>query len=303
MDQQGEIRHEFIHAGGLRFHVASCGEGDRLALCLHGFPENWYSWRHQMPLLAKLGYRVWAPDLRGYGESDRPRGIQAYAIEALMEDVAAMIDASGARSTLLLGHDWGAAIAWLFAIRQIRDLEALVIMNVPHPACFAEAARRSLRQLGRSWYIFFFQLPWLPEKLLAARPVGELIARTSVNRQRFGPEVQRVYNENASRPGALTAMINPRGAHRHDQLLPGHAAGGGGKRQSRLGFPVIDTPTLMIWGERDVALGVETTHGTDRYVSDLTLRMLPGVSHWVQQDDPEQVNEILAGWLSSRREG
>jgi pimeloyl-ACP methyl ester carboxylesterase len=294
MDQQGEIRHEFIHAGGLRFHVASCGEGDRLALCLHGFPENWYSWRHQMPLLAKLGYRVWAPDLRGYGESDRPRGIQAYAIEALMEDVAAMIDASGARSTLLLGHDWGAAIAWLFAIRQIRDLEALVIMNVPHPACFAEAARRSLRQLGRSWYIFFFQLPWLPEKLLAARPVGELIARTSVNRQRFGPEVQRVYNENASRPGALTAMIN---------YYRAMLRGGGGKRQSRLGFPVIDTPTLMIWGERDVALGVETTHGTDRYVSDLTLRMLPGVSHWVQQDDPEQVNEILAGWLSSRREG
>src|SRR5512135_3722025 len=118
-----EIRHEFVQANGLRFHVAACGEGERLALCLHGFPECWYSWRNQLPLLARLGYRAWAPDMRGYGESDRPPHREDYAIERLMADVAGLIDASGARSTLLLAHDWGGIVAWYFAMRQVRPLE------------------------------------------------------------------------------------------------------------------------------------------------------------------------------------
>ena len=158
-----DIRHEFITANGLRFHVAACGDGDRLALCLHGFPECWFSWRYQMPLLARLGYRVWAPDLRGYGETDRPPRMQDYAIEKLIADVAGLIDAASPRETLLVAHDWGAIVAWLFAMRKVRPLQRLVIMNVPHPGA-SEPAMRTLRQLRKSWYALFFQLPGLPER-------------------------------------------------------------------------------------------------------------------------------------------
>jgi pimeloyl-ACP methyl ester carboxylesterase len=285
------VSHEFVEANGLRFHVATCGEGERLALCLHGFPECWFSWRYQLPLLARLGYRAWAPDLRGYGQSERPSTLDDYAIEKLIDDVAGLIDASGARSTLLVGHDWGAVVAWYFAMRQVRPLERLVIMNVPHLAVF-EKVIRTWKQLRRSWYVYFFQIPWLPDALLGAghaRAVGEIFRRTSTNSERFPEEVRAVYREAASQPGAATAMIN------YYRAL---VRGGGGRRQRAQGYPIIETPTLMLWGERDVALCKETTYGTDAYVRDLTLRYLPEVSHWVQQDDPDTVNAMLEAWLT-----
>jgi pimeloyl-ACP methyl ester carboxylesterase len=282
-----EIQHQQVRANGLEFHVASCGEGERLALCLHGFPECWYSWRYQLPLLASLGYRAWAPDLRGYGASSRPPRMQDYAIESLMDDVAGLIDVSGARSVVLLAHDWGAVVAWYFAMRAMRPLERLVIMNVPHPG----AARLGPRQLLRSWYVFFFQVPRLPEWLLSRRhyrPIGEAFVGMAIDKSRFPEEVLRVYRENAASLGALTAMIN---------WYRAYVRGGGALRQRRLGSPVIETPTLMIWGEEDAALGKETTFGTDEYVRDFTIRYLPDVSHWVQQEAPETVNAMLEAWL------
>lgn len=293
MSQAEAIRHEFVHANGLRFHVAACGAGERLALCLHGFPECWYSWRHQLPLLARLGYRAWAPDLRGYGESDRPPQREDYAIERLLEDVAGLIDAANARSVILIAHDWGAVIAWYFAMRQIRPLERLVIMNVPHPGPM-ELALRGWRQKARSWYVLFFQIPRLPEALLRARScraIGDAFRNMAVDKSRFPDEVLQVYRDNAARPGALTAMLN------YYRAL---VRGGGGARQRTLGYPPIDTPTLMIWGERDSALGKETTYGTDAYVRNLTIRYLPNVSHWVQQEAPETVNAMLEAWLSGQ---
>jgi pimeloyl-ACP methyl ester carboxylesterase len=291
MTTDAAIRHETVHANGLRFHVAACGEGDRLALFLHGFPECWYSWRYQMPLLAGLGYRCWAPDLRGYGETDRPPRMRDYAMEHLLDDVAGLIDAAGARSTMLLAHDWGAIIAWYFAMHRLRPLERLVIMNVPHPAV-TERAMRTLRQLRRSWYVFFFQLPRLPERALAAggyRAIGEAFRAMAIDKSRFPDDVLAVYRSNAARPGALTAMIN---------YYRAFVRGGGAARQRARGFPMIEIPTLMIWGEEDRALGKETTYGTDRHVRDLTLRYLPRVSHWVQHEAPETVNRILQEWLS-----
>jgi pimeloyl-ACP methyl ester carboxylesterase len=286
------IAHEFVHANGLRFHVASCGTGDRLALCLHGFPECWYSWRHQMPLLARLGYRVWAPDLRGYGDSDRPPRVRDYAIEALMEDIGGLIDAAGARSTLLVAHDWGGVIAWYCALRRTRPLDRLVVMNLPHPAIM-ERALRTWRQLRRSWYVLFFQIPRLPEALMRLqdyRVIREAFRSGAVDKSRFPDEVLQVYRDNAARPGALTAMLSYYRA----------IVRGGGQRQRALGYPVIETPTLLLWGEEDVALGKETTYGTERYVSDLTLRYLPHVSHWVQQEAPETVNAMLEAWLTDQ---
>ncbi len=277
----------FVETRGLTFEVAESGEGDHLALCLHGFPELHYSWRHQIPLLAKKGYRVWAPNLRGYGDTDRPVGVRQYAVDHLIQDVADLIDASGASKVTLIAHDWGAIIAWLFAITKLRPLERLIIMNVPHP----QPARREIRkwrQMRKSWYIFFFQLPWLPELILKrhdGKAAGRLIAETSCNKERFGPDVQRVYSAAAMRPRARTAMVNYyRALLRHREVVDG-------------GDFTVDVPTLMVWGEEDVAIDIHCTHGTKEWVPELTLKTLPGVSHWVQQDAPDQVNAIVADWL------
>jgi pimeloyl-ACP methyl ester carboxylesterase len=287
------IRTRTIPANGFAFAMDEAGEGDRLALCLHGFPESRYSWRHQLPVLAAMGYRVWAPDLRGYGDTTpKPQDVASYRIERLMEDVAALIDASGASEVVLIGHDWGAGVAWTFAANRVRPLQRLVIMNVPHPAVFAEHLRRSPRQAARSWYMLFFQLPRIPE-WLNTRNGAALIRRAflgmAVDKSRFPPEVLDRYAQDARRPGAMTGMLNwYRAASRH----PGKLAGP---------WPVIETPTLIVWGEADTALGVELLEGTEAYVADLTVRRLPGVSHWVQQEAPEAVNAILSDWLTAPR--
>ncbi|HTO07548.1 MAG TPA: alpha/beta fold hydrolase [Myxococcota bacterium] len=285
------IHERKVQANGLRFQVLEAGAGDRLALCLHGFPELAFSWRNQIPVLADLGWRVWAPDLRGYGGSDRPTGRESYALERLMDDVAGLIDAAAPRETLLIAHDWGGIVAWLFAMRRIRPLSRLVVMNLPHPACYEEALRRGGRQWLRSWYVLFFQLPWLPEALFGARgaePIGRAFYNMAVHKENFPDEVLEVYRRAAREPGALTAMIN---------YYRAAFSGGGARRQRNLGYPKIDVPTLVIWGEKDSALGVETLEGTSEYVSNLTVHRLPNASHWVQQDAPEEVNALLREWL------
>lgn len=282
-----------IEANGFRFAVDEAGQGDRLALCLHGFPESRFSWRHQLPFLAELGYRAWAPDLRGYGETEpKPQAVSAYLIDRLMEDVAALVDASGASDVTLIGHDWGAGLAWTFAANQVRPLDRLVIMNVPHPAVMAAHLRRSWRQLGRSWYMFFFQLPALPEWFAIANDahaVRRAFHGMAIDKTSFTPDVLDRYARDARRPGAMTGMIN---WYRAAFRLRGRLAGP---------WPVIETPTLIVWGEEDAALGIELLEGTDAHVRDLTIRRLPGVSHWVQQEAPEKVNAILREWLTSVR--
>ena len=285
------IEHQTIRANGIDFKVAAIGSGDRLALCLHGFPESSFSWRYQLPLLARMGYRAWAPDLRGYGGSTRPLGVGAYALQHLEEDVAALIEASGAKQVVLVGHDWGALIAWYYAMFGRVPIARLIIMNVPHPA-LAQKGLRTRRQLAKSWYIFFFQIPWLPEYGLArnaCEAIGRVFRDMAVDKSRFPDEVLRVYRDAAGVPGALTAMLNY-----YRALFRGL------RRNRRRGIARIDIPTLMIWGEVDAALGKELTYGTDRYVSNLTLRYLPNVSHWVQQEAPETVNAMIEAWLLNR---
>jgi len=313
---------EFIRvaANGINFEVATMGShpntpnpgalgtpgsGDRLALCLHGFPEHAYSWRHQMPLLAKLGYRVWAPNLRGYGGTDSPQEVSAYNTRTLVADVAALIQAAQPRETLLLAHDWGGALAWSLAIEQAGYAEnapghaqpwlidKLVVMNMPHPRCFARELRRP-PQLFLSWYIYFFQLPWLPERMLRrrnGRATSGIFPSTSQNRARFTDDDLEIYRANAMRPGGLTAMLNwYRAAIRAGSL----------RRLGDRETPIIRIPTLFLWGDADTALSFRCTRGTEQYVSNLTFRVFPGVSHWIQQEAPEAVNAVLEAWLSGR---
>ena len=278
-----------VRTNGIDLRVRTAGEGDRVALLLHGFPESWFSWRHQIPLLARMGYRVWAPDLRGYGESAKPAGVDQYRMDVLLEDVAGLVDAAEPRELLLVAHDWGGAIAWEFVRRRIRPVDRFVANNIPHPALLARHLRRNPRQLMRSWYMFFFQLPWLPEWYLARqdyRAIKGAFTSMAVDRSRFPEDVLRVYRDNAAQPGALTGMLNYYRAGLRDQ----------GSRRG--GAEQIETPTLLLWGEEDTALGKELTFGTEDYVRDLTVRYIPGVSHWVQQEAPETVNAMLEAWLS-----
>lgn len=289
-----------VAANGLQFEVAMAGDpaAKRVAILLHGFPELNVSWRHQMPLLAEIGWRVWAPNLRGYGATSRPDGVEAYRVNHLAEDVCALIDAAVAEvggtpdqagEVMLVAHDWGALIAWNIAIRKLRPLCRLVIMNVPHPRCFMRELECNRAQRRKSWYIRFFQIPRLPEWALRRRGAAAIrraFTDSAANKANFPPDILQIYADAARRPGALTAMVN---YYRALRRFPDLTDIGDGK---------VDVPTLMVWGEADVAIDIACTHGTDAYVDDLSLHILPGISHWVQQDAPERVNAILRDWLA-----
>jgi len=278
-----------VNGVDLEVAVANPGGQRGLALLVHGFPESAFSWRFQIPLLAEMGYEVWAPNTRGYRNSDKPSKVSDYSIDRLLDDLGALVDVSGHDRVTLIAHDWGAIQAWMFAIRKVRPLERLVIMNVPHPTC-AQRELRRWRQLRKSWYIFAFQIPKLPEWALLrndAKAIGEVFTSSTRDPNRFPPEITDEFRRSAQRPGAMTAMLNY-----YRALVRG------ARKARKEALALVDTPTLMIWGEEDVALSKETTDGTDEYVHDLTLRFLPGVSHWVQQEAPEEVNAMLAAWLS-----
>jgi epoxide hydrolase 4 len=290
-DPASGIRTRFVQANGQRFELAECGQGEKLAILLHGFPELNFSWRHQMPLLADKGYRVWAPNMRGYGASSKPAGVEAYRIDTLIEDVAALIDLAKAdaptKEVTLIAHDWGAIVSWMFAIRQLRPIDRLVIMNVPHPKC-AEREIRTWRQKKKSWYIFFFQLPWLPERLLLrsdAEPIRNIFAGSATHKHLFPRDQMDIYARAAQRPGAMTAMLN---YYRALVRIPD---------MRNVGHAMVDVPTLVIWGENDLALDIHLLDGMEQWVPNLTLHRLPGISHWVQQDAPDAVNRLLGDWL------
>jgi pimeloyl-ACP methyl ester carboxylesterase len=287
-----DIRTRQIEANGLTFTIDEAGEGDDVALFLHGFPESRRSWRRQLPFVAELGWRAAAPDTRGYGQSSRPAGRAAYRLDNLTADVGALFDALGARRRILIGHDWGGVIAWAAAIQRVRPLNGLVIMNAPHPAVYARLVHRSLKQMMRSWYVLYFQLPWLPELAATAggaRAIERAFVGTAANPDAFSAEDLRAYRDNARQPGAMTAMIN---YYRANAVALNVA--------DRTLARCIETPTLLVWGEKDPFLGAELTEMNGPYVDDLTVRRLPGVSHWVQQEAAEEVNAALGAWMAAK---
>lgn len=276
-----------LEANGLGFTADCAGEGDAVALLLHGFPECRQSWRAQLPALAALGWRAVAPDMRGYGESSRPQEKAAYRIERLSEDAAALFEALGAKRRILIGHDWGGAIAWHAALTGV-PLDGLVILNAPHPARFREELR-TWDQRRRSWYMAFFLLPWLPEWLLTrggGRPLVRDLKRQSPN---LPDDLLETMRRNITAPGAAEAMLNYYRANilRVAKEVPG--------------VPPIECPTLLLWGEQDVYLSPALAAGNEAFVSHLTVRRLPGVSHWVQADASAEVNRLIGEW--ARGEG
>ncbi|MXW26337.1 MAG: alpha/beta hydrolase [Dehalococcoidia bacterium] len=276
-----EPEHRYAPVNGIRMHYVEAGEGEPVVL-LHGFPEFWYSWRKQLPALAPH-YRVVAPDLRGYHETEaRP----PYDTGTLQGDVLGLIEALGEEGAHIVGHDWGGAIAWQLAMNHPESVRSLAILNIPHPALFVKGLR-SFEQLRRSWYMFFFQLPWLPEQYVARnryRQLAQAIFRGIPPGEERSKDVA-FYRESWETHGLSGGINWYRALFRSPRRLPDPV-------------PTVTAPTTMIWGEEDVALGKELTVGTERYVRHLDLHYLPGVGHFVQQEAAEQVNELLLAHLA-----
>jgi epoxide hydrolase 4 len=278
----------YADIGEVRLHYVEAGPPDGpLALLLHGFPEFWYSWRRQLPVLASAGYRAVAPDMRGYNLSEKPSSWREYGAEHLAGDSAGLIRALGRERAFVVGHDWGAMVAYYTAMLHPQAVERLAILNVPHPARML-AGLRTLRQLRRSWYMLFFQIPALPERLLARDDYSfaKRSLRASAATGTFTDEDLERYVAAWAQPGALSGMIAYyRAALRNTP------------RKALASLRPISAPTLVIWGERDTYLGSELAEPEPRWVPDVRVRRIPEASHWVQHEAPERVNELLLGFV------
>ncbi len=279
--------HHTIATNGINMHYVAQGEGP-LVVLLHGFPEFWYSWRFQIPALAEQGYRVVAPDLRGYNETDKPR--RGYDIPTLLRDISGLIHGLGEERAIIVGHDWGGVLAWQFALDYPQMTERLIVMNAPHPGAM-QRELRTWQQLRKSWYIFFFQLPWLPEYALSrnnANEIGRMLRGAALQKEAFPREETAKYQEAMSKPGAIpAALAYYRQIFRRMLTAPRYH-----NRQ-------IEAPTLLIWGEQDIALGLELTNGLDPWVPNLRVKRIPDSGHWVQQEQPEKVNQYMLDFLKS----
>jgi len=278
---------QYVETNGIRLHVLQEGPKDgSLVILLHGFPEFSYGWKQQIPYLADAGFRVWAPDQRGYNLSDKPEGIAAYNLDALAADVIGLIDAAGQKQAFLVGHDWGAAVAWWVAAKYPDRLAKLVILNVPHGAVMQKSLRRNFAQLRKSWYIFLFQLPWLPEKL-AQRQHWKMVVESLTKSSRSGTfndqDLDR-YRQAWSQPNAYRSMLNW-----YRALIQ--------KPPKPVASPRISVPTLMIWGEQDKFLGREMAQPSIDLCDDGRLIFIEGATHWVQHEEVERVNALIETFL------
>jgi pimeloyl-ACP methyl ester carboxylesterase len=277
-------QHKYITTNGIQLHYVTQGTGP-LMLMLHGFPECWYSWRHQILEFAQ-DFQVVALDLRGYNDSDKPREKSAYVMDEFVKDIEGVIKGLGHEKCVLVGHDWGGAIAWSFAYAHPEMLDKLIILNTPHPAKFVKGFFTP-QQLLRSWYMFLFQLPIIPELLLQSfnyQIIAQIFQGIAVNKNAFTPADLQVYKNAAAKPGALTAMINY-----IRNLFP--------RFLSRKKKGVLSVPTLIIWGENDTVLGKELTYDTAAYVRNLQIQYIPNCGHWVQQEQPQLVNQYMRKFL------
>jgi pimeloyl-ACP methyl ester carboxylesterase len=283
--------HAFIPTNGITLHTVMAGPEDGpLVILLHGFPEFWYGWRRQIPALAAAGFRVWAPDQRGYNLSDRPRALSAYSIDKLAADAVGLIDASGRERVYLVGHDWGAMVAWWVALTAPHRLHRLAILNVPHPTVARRRFSRDPRQMVRSLYALYFQLPWLPEAMMSAgnwRALANAL-RGSSRPGAFSDEDLAEYRQAWSRPGAMTAMLNW-----YRAFLRRPAAD--------WSDPRVVVPTTVIWGMKDFALRGVMAAESAAQCDDADLIQLPDNTHWVQHEAADLVNETLIARFGQKK--
>ena len=284
-----EIRTQdkMIETNGIKLHIVQKGDSESpLVLLLHGFPEFWYGWRQQIDFLAGMGFRVVVPDQRGYNLSDKPKGIDAYRIDNLTLDIIGLIDALKYKKATIIGHDWGGMIAWQLAIKYPERLEKLIILNIPHPKVMKKTLLTSWRQKRKSWYIFFFQIPWLPE-LISSRINFALLRKGLIKSSRRGTFSEtdlKQYQEAWSKKNALRSMINwYRAAFRtmFEKSVKSY----------------IDIPTLLIWGMKDFALISDMAQPSIDLCRKGRLVFIEEASHWVQHEEPDRINSLIKDYL------
>ncbi|GMR62949.1 hypothetical protein PMAYCL1PPCAC_33144 [Pristionchus mayeri] len=285
--------HKFVKLSGVRLHYVEEGDMTKpLLLFVHGFPEFWYSWRYQIKHFAKT-HHVVAIDQRGYGDSDKPEGVENYSAKVLAQDIQEVIKQLGHEKAILVGHDWGGAVAWFTALIYPEVVSKLIIMNCPHPGAYEKVMRAVKSQILKSWYIGFFQTAWLPEITIGLDDYWALdVAFRSKfaglkNQQNFTDEDAEAWKATFSQKGALTPPINyyralVRGRDEAVDII------------NRVAKP----STLIIWGEEDPFLAIECAEYSQKMCQKAKVAYVPGSSHWVQQDKPEEVNKIMEEFLN-----
>jgi pimeloyl-ACP methyl ester carboxylesterase len=273
---------------GLAFDVRDEGPSDGpVVVLLHGFPQRNDSWHAVVDRLTARGYRCLAPNQRGYSPGARPTRRRDYRLSELVADVGALIDASGARKVHVVGHDWGAAVAWGVAAKYPDRLATVSAVSVPHPSAFLKALATSKQGLA-SWYMYFFQLPWLPELLLSRR--SGAIAKRALQSLGQTPAAAERDTRAMLEPGALTAGLN---WYRGMPLSDARAVGG-----------KVTVPTLYVWSDNDPALLAKGAHDTERYVTgDYRFEVMPGVSHWIPEEKPDELADLLLEWFAAHPAG
>ena len=288
------LQHEFAEVNGIRLHYVTAGQGP-LILFLHGFPEFWFEWRNLLPEFGRDHLAV-APDMRGYNLSTKPVDLEQYRMKHLVEDVRALAEHLGREKFVLVGHDWGGAVAWAFAIAHPECLHRLVIINAPHPGVFARELARNPAQQKASQYMLMFRTGQAEEKL-SANNYRWLLNAFGLNGGVLSSEDQKTYVDAWSQPGALTGGLNYYRANRAGPPVdgaPGPLPADISLDPARL---VVNAPTLVIWGEKDSALLTGNLEGLDRFVPDLTIRRIPEGTHWVIHEKPDEVSRLLRDFI------
>lgn len=287
------IKHGYAEVNGIRLHYAESGEGDNLVILLHGFPEFWYSWKKQLIALS-TNFHVIAPDMRGYNLSDKPPKTDDYKIDKLVADVIGLIDHFGVRQAAIVGHDWGAGVAWAVALKHPERVSRLIVLQVPLLAAWR--ANLSFKQFLRSWYMFFFQIPRLPEWLISRNnfaAIAQTFEEKVARKNSFTNEEVELYKEAARQPGALTGAINYYRANVFDRFFGKRPEGDSKQYSGR-----VRVPTLFIFGEQDFAILPQTVAGLDTYIDAYYRELrIPDSGHWVQNEAPDEVNAAMLEFL------
>jgi pimeloyl-ACP methyl ester carboxylesterase len=282
-----EIVERRVRVGDVELNVAEIGAGPPVIL-LHGWPDSWHLWRSQMHALAGSGHRVIAPDLRGFGESDHPQGVEEYSLHKIIGDVAGVMDEFGVQRAAVVGHDWGAALSWLVATFLPERVERLVAVSVGHPKSFTGAG---LVQKQLSWYMMWFQFPGVAEHGLTENDWELFRNWAHAGAPRGGDDYMERQIRDLSRPGRLTASINLYRAN----VSPETFAGDG----RHINLPAITCPTMGVWSSGDMALGEAQMTGSADYVSGpWRYERIEGVGHWIPVDASEQLSSLLVEFLA-----
>lgn len=285
------MEHLYIDTNGIRLHAVAAGPEDgQLVVLLHGFPEFWYGWIHQIGPLAEKGYRVVAPDLRGYNLSDKPQGINQYTLDLLRDDVTGVISHFGKERAIVVGHDWGGAVAWHLAATEPEFVELLIAINIPHPKAMPRVLAKNPLQWVKSSYMAFFQIPELPEKAMAAdyfkTMVSSLVAKSQPDT--FSEEELEAYKEAWAQPGALTGMLNWYRALRQGSMrqTPDHK---------------ITVPVRLIWGISDQFLSPMLAKESMNFCGDGELVFVGEATHWIHHEQAYILNMLINRFIDEEK--